>query len=205
MQEKIAKLRSEPFVAANSKKDLLALAELECWGALEEILSFDVEQSPEENKHRLLLLAQLAVEFRVSSESISAPLLELVTKFKLSYAELEISILEGLRLERSWKLESDLLFDLYESFELHDCKVRSLTRVCFLLEKNGYFGVDLPNYYESLLRLEPSSKEALRFFKVFFLQENRFTEAKIVSEKLIDSLENSYAKATETHELCGIL
>ena len=90
-------------------------------------------------------------------------------------------------------------------FENKSCKTRSLTRACFLLEKNGYFGVDLPNYYATLLRLEPSSREALRFFKVFFLQEGKYREAKKVIEKLVETLANPAAKATETHELCGVL
>ncbi len=205
MQEHIERLRSESFEAATEQNSFVELAELECWSALEEILQFNPDLSVTENKSRQLTLLLLSIEFRMPTDFIQAPLLTLVSKTQMSYDEVETSVLEKLRLSRSWKLESDLLHAVYESFAEHQSQVKSLERVCFLLEKNGYAGIDLPKYYESLLRLSPSSKQALNFFKVFFLQEKRYKEAKAVSERLIGSLGSPVAKATEIHDLCGIL
>lgn len=205
MHALIEKLRSEPFEVANRRKDLAELAGLECWTALKAILAPGESLSAEENKSRSYLLVDLAIEYLQPLDFFFDTTVFLAQDLKVPYSDIEQHILQKLRLVKKWRLEADLLYKLYSYFHNHTCKTKSLTRACFLLEKNGYFGVDLPNYYETLLRLEPTSKEALRFFKVYFLQEGKYKEAKRVIEKLIQTLESPIAKATETHELCGVL
>jgi len=195
MQDLLEKLRSEPFEAATCQQDFLELAQLECWAFLKETLRFDESLPVSESKLRLTSLIDLAVRFLQPTEYISSLVKSLVSDLGYTYEELEGRFLENLRLDKNWRLESDLIYKIYESFEKLECKIAGLTRVCFLLEKNGYFGVDLPSYYESLLRLNPASKEALRFFKVFFLQEGRYKEAKVVTQKLVEVHENPFARA----------
>ena len=184
------------------------LTEYECYGQLTHLLKWRISKGNHTQEQIFTDTLWLHRIMYSGSEDFDALLQfskDSIARLSLPFSTIRIYILERIIGNEKPMQQAKYLESIRETLEENSQKILLQEYLCRVYEKKLFLESKIYESYEKLLELDPFNIKALKFFRLWYIQNQDWNEAKRCLEVIMAHTKNPFDKERAAHELGQLL